>query len=174
MFSSRDEPHTRTSNATLMEWTWHSEHRRFSHLGIRSSTQITVFWQTKALLWPSSFTSAEKTRLLQHSPHSRPRLHCVNPSSSPFADNSLCPRFPLFLVLFRAFPMGTHCRLGMGGGYTAATVFIGQCAQPNWANSVEPQAWQECGAPTHRHTHICNPTALPDSTHPERRASNTF
>lgn len=46
-------------------------------------------------------------------------------------------------------------------------MFIGQCAQRNWANSVEPQAWQECRAPTHRHTHICNPTALPDSTHPQ-------
>lgn len=109
----------------------------FSHLGVRSSTQITVFWQTKALLWPSSSVSAGEARLQQRPAHSRLACIVLSPSPSPFADNN-----PL------------HPPTARNGGHCCNRVHR-PMRTANWANSVEPRAWQECRAPhTGTHTHL--------------------
>lgn len=134
----------------------------FSHLGVRSSTQITVFWQTKALLWPSFSVSAGEARLQQRPAHSRPRLHRVKSLTIPVRRHQSPPPPPTATVANR---------LGTGG--TAATVFTGQCAQPTGPIALSPKRGRNVEPHTQAHTHTCNPSALPD-TPSEPRALNTY
>lgn len=99
-------------------------------------------------------------RLQQRPPQSRRRLHCVKSLPTPVRRLSNPPDFH-------------SCQPPRNGGHCCNLVHR-PMRTANWANSVEPQAWQECRAPhTGTHTHICNPSALPD-TLSELRALNTY